>query len=206
MYTKKEKELVSYTRNKVRELFANYPAPAHGFDHVVRVTDLVKLIAAKEKVDLFLAELSGWLHDIGRTLETGANLMSGHHELSYELCQKWFKEDEVLRDGLTKQQKLIILYSIRYHWNNAAEKYPEAWVLRDADKIDALGLTGIKRLQKFCAGDMKKVDFGLRLFYDNFYWLKTKAAKDIVKKKGLEQETNRFYINFLRKMIKPVKL
>lgn len=206
MYTAKEKKLVNYTRKKVKELFVDFPALAHGIDHVTRVTNLTKLIATKEKADVFLAEMSGWLHDIGRAVEGGTSLVTSHAELSYELCRRWFKEDSVLRDGLTKQQKLVVLYSVRYHWNNAAEKYSEAWILRDADKIDTLGLIGVKRAREFSGGNEKQFQMDLRLRYDIFYWLKTKTAKKIVKEKHLMEQLDRFYFNYIRKMIKPVEL
>lgn len=206
MYTITEKKLISYTKNKVKKLFEGHPVSAHGIDHVTRVAGLAKLFAAKEKADVFLSEMSGWLHDIGRTLEGHTNIISGHHELSYELCQKWFREDEVLRVGLTKQQKLTILYAVRYHWNSVADKYFMASVLRDADKIDTLGLTGIKRAYEFSGGDEKKFQWDIRLRYDIYYWLETKTAKKYVKEKHLMEQLDRFYTKFLRKMIKPVEL
>lgn len=206
MYTKQEKQVIAYTRNKVRALFADYPVPAHGIDHVARVVAWAKIIATKEKVDVFVSEMSAWLHDIGRTLEGHTNLISEHHELSYDLCRKWFKEDVFLRDNLTKQQKLVILYSVRYHWNDAADKYPEAWILRDADKMDTFGTIGVKRACHFCIGDDKKLEFDLRGRYNNFYWLKTKTARKIVKEKKLLQPVEAFYVKRLKKSIKPVEL
>jgi len=206
MYTAKEKKLIRYTKEKVRGLFKGYSVPAHGIDHITRVVKLAKQIAAKEKADIFLSEMSGWLHDVGRVLEGHTKLISRHHESSYQLCQKWFREDRMLRAGLTKQQKLIILYSVRYHWNNAAEKYPEAWILRDADKIDGLGLIGVKRAFEFSANDEKKLQMDIRLRYDTYYWLKTKTAKKIVEEKHLMKQLDRFFLNRLRKMVKTVEL
>jgi uncharacterized protein len=206
MYTAEEKKLINYTRKKVKELFIGFPAPAHGIDHVTRVAELARLIAVEEKANVFLSEMSGWLHDIGRTMESGTSLITSHAELSYELCRKWFKEDKVLCGGLTKQQKLVILYSVRYHWNNVADEYPEAWVLRDADKIDTLGLIGIRRAREFSGGNEKQFQMDLRLRYDIFYWLKTKTAKKIVKERQLMEQLDHFYFNYLRKMVKSVEL
>lgn len=206
MYTKQQQEIIKYTRAKVCDLFVDYPIPAHGIDHVARVAASAKLIATKEKEDVFLSEMSGWLHDIGRTLEGHTNLISEHHELSYDLLRKWFAEDGFLRDNLTKQQKLIILYAVRYHWNDAADKYPVAWVLRDADKLDTFGAMGVKRACEFCVGDDKKLEFDLRGRYNNFYWLRTKTARKIVKDKKLLEKVEAFYVKILKKKIKPVEL
>jgi len=206
MYNQRQQKIIEYTRTKVSNLFQAYSIPAHGIDHIARVAAMAKLIASKEKADVFLCEMSGWLHDIGRTLEGHTNLISDHAELSYELCRKWFRKDEVFSSELTKQQKLIILYAVRYHWNNFADKYDVAWILRDADKIDTFGLQGIKRGKEFSGGDEKKFQLDIRLRFDNFYWLHTKTAKKIVEQKGLIQQMEVFYRKLLQKKIKPVEL
>jgi len=206
MYTEKQKELISHTRSKVRNLFKNYPVPAHGIDHIARVVGTTKLIAFKEKADVFLCEMSGWLHDIGRTLEGHTNLISDHAELSYELCRKWFREDKIFAEGLAKQQKITILYAVRYHWNNFADKYDVAWILRDADKIDTFGTKGVGRGVEFAGGDDKKLQFDIRLRYDNFYWLHTKTARKIVEQKGLIKQVDVFYKKLLKKKIRPIEL
>ena len=206
MYTKQQQDVIKYTCEKVRDLFTGYTVPAHGIDHVARVAASARLIATKEKADIFLSEMSGWLHDIGRTVERHTNLISEHHELSYDLLRKWFKEDVFLRENLTKQQKLVILYAVRYHWNDAANKYPVAWILRDADKLDTFGVIGIKRACQFCVGDDRKLEFDLRARFNNFYWLQTKTARKIVKDKKLLETVESFYVKCLKKKIKPVEL
>ena len=45
---------------------------------------------------------------------------------------------------LKKAEKLVVLYAVRYHWNDAADKYKEAIILRDADKLD---IYGVKRIE-----------------------------------------------------------
>lgn len=201
MYSSVERQIILHTSFKVENLFKNYPVPAHGIEHIKNVVKHAKQIAVKEKADIFLAELSAWFHDIGRTLEIGDSLHGNkHHELSYKLCQKWFEEDEIY-GKLNYKQKEILLYSVRYHWNNAADKYETAWILRDADKLDSLGKNGIKRMLEFSGKNESKLELDLRLRYDIFYWLKTKTAKKIVKDKKMMEQIDKFYLNKLKKRL-----
>ncbi|MFA5210886.1 MAG: HD domain-containing protein [Patescibacteria group bacterium] len=206
MYSLEEKKIILHTSHKVESLFKNYPVPAHGIKHIKHVVEYTKQIAKKEKTNIFLAEMSAWLHDIGRTLEIDDSFHGNkHHELSYELCQKWFQEDKIY-NKLNRKQKEILLYSVRYHWNNVADKYDTAWILRDADKLDSLGKNGIERMLEFSEKDESKLELNLRLRYDIFYWLKTKTAKKIVKDKKMMEQIDKFYFKLLKKEIKPIKI
>jgi len=201
MYSIEEKKIILHTQKKVQELFQNYPIPAHGLEHIKNVVKYIKIIAEKEKADIFLSEMSAWLHDIGRTLEIGGGLHGNqHHELSYKLCQEWFVKDKIY-EKLNKRQKNILLYAVRYHWNNAADKYEIAWILRDADKLDSLGQNGIKRTLEFAGENKNKLDLDLRLRYDIFYWIRTKTAKKIIKDKKMMEKIDKFYLTRLKKMI-----
>ncbi len=202
--TKDQENLLAYTRKKVKVLFRDYPIPAHGFSHSERVRKWAEEVAAGEKQNIFLCSLAATLHDIGRTREmTGFG--SRHHELSYEMMREWYKKDSAF-DILTKQEKIIVLYAIRYHWNNAANKYPEAIILRDADKLDSLGKIGVKRTQEFYSNEAGKIEQDFRLKYDMLYWLETKTAWEIVWKKKIMLPVDRYYLALLKKEILPIEL
>lgn len=207
MYTKEQQKLLNYTRKKVQDLFRKYPTPAHGFDHAERVAKNARKIAAAEKArGVFLCELSAWLHDIGRVTEHYAKgNKKSHHELSYEMLRGWFKKDRMF-DMLTKPQKLELLYAVRYHWNNVADKYDTAWILRDADKLDILGKVGLERSKVFYAGDDQKLNMGLRYAVETLYWFHTRTAQKWVQEKQLIKPILVFYKKYLKSKIKPVKL
>lgn len=203
MLTRLQQQLILYTEKKVQNFFLHNPAPAHEFDHSERVRAWAVIIAKSEKANIFLSELSALVHDIGRTMEK-KNPGVRHHELSYEMLQQWFRSDRAF-DVLTRSEKLNILYSVRYHWNNAADKYLEAIVLRDADKIDALGKIGLRRSMEYRkSADLVMSD--LRLRPDMFYWLQTKKARQIVARYKLMQPIDSFYLKLLKKQIKPISL
>jgi len=182
-YTKEQKELLEHVKNKVQKLFVENQVPAHGIDHIKRVVDFTKKIIAREEIkNLLLCELSAWLHDIGRTLEgiPGENSRK-HHELSYELLKKWFKEDSNF-DTLSIEEKKELLYSVRYHWNDAANKYETAWILRDADKLDMFGEVGLKRAWELFKDNDVAWNQHLRNIFSCYYFFRTKTAKQIADK------------------------
>lgn len=204
MYSNEKQQILEHTREKVRKLFSNYPVPAHGFEHILRVIKWAKLIAKNERANEFLCEMAAWLHDIGRTFKK-QNKGIPHPELSYKLCQKWFKNDPVF-SKLSKQEKIAILYAVRYHGNDMANKYPCAYILCDADKLDLVGKIGITRSIEFHRGNAEKIDLDLRLRFYNFYWLKTKIANQIVKRKNLMKPIEQYYKKLLKDKIKSIKL
>lgn len=205
MNLKLQKEIASYARQKVKRLFLNYYVPAHGFEHIKRVRDFSVKIAKAEKANIFLCELAAWLHDVGRTREKKREASRLHHELSYEICREWFKSDEIFKK-LSRREKIILLYSVKYHWNNAADKYQTAYILRDADKLDAFGNIGNKRSALFFSGDKEKILLDMRLRFENLYNLRTETARKIVKEKKLFEPVFKFYKRILKEKIKPITL
>ncbi len=205
MYTQKQKRIIAHVRAKVKALFVKYPIKAHGFDHALRVSKWAVIVATAEKNNVFLAELSGLLHDIGRATENLPGNTKQHHELSYDMCREWFKEDKIF-NFLSRAEKLIILYAVRYHWNEAADKYKIAWILRDADKLDAFGAIGLKRTIEFFNKDEKIIMHDLRLRYEMFHNIRSKKGQQIMKSQHLFEPIRRYQYRILKSKIKPVEL
>jgi uncharacterized protein len=208
MYTKEQKEIIGYARAKVLSHMGESPVGGHGVDHAIRVATWAVEIAKKEKANIFLCELAGLLHDVGRALEDIDNdgeFKKRHHELSYEICQDWFRNDEVL-SSLSNEEKIILLYSIRYHWNNTADKYFEAIILRDADKLDGFGKIGIKRTEEFFNFDREKIMNNLRLREHDMFWIRTNAARSYFEKHKMFEPILKYVIKKLKEEIHPVEL
>lgn len=204
MYSKRERIILKYTKVKTKTLFAEQPAISHGYDHAERVAKWAVEIARAHKGNIFLSELSGIVHDIGRAIEKD-NPGVRHQELSYRVLREWLKEDRVF-DLLTRAEKLNILYSVRYHWNNAADKYIEAVILRDADKIDSFGEFGVKRSVAIYRADLYRLQRDFRFKYEMYYWLRTKKAKQIVAQNKYMEKVNVFYLKLIKRDIKPIEL
>lgn len=207
MYTATQKEIIWHATQKIRELFKKFPVGGHGAPHTARVVGYAVFIARAEKANVFLSHLAALLHDIGRAEEFfGKKKEKGHHhELSYKLCQKWFREDKVL-NKLTRAEKLELLYDVRYHYNNMARKYRTASVLRDADKLDAFGKEGIKRGIEFWGKDSEMMGLGWRLVMETSLWFETATAKKIFKERKLDRPVLGYYKKYLKSKIKAVEL
>jgi len=205
MYTQKENKIIAHVRNKVKALFAAQPIKAHGFDHAGRVSKWAAAIATSGKDNIFLAEAAGWLHDIGRAIEHLPGNTKRHHEYSYDMCRQWFKEDRAF-DVLSNKEKLMILYAVRYHWNEAADKYRVAWILRDADKLDTFGAVGLKRIREFYNNDEETILQNLRLLYEMAYNIRSKKARQIMKSGRLFEHIIQYQHRLLKSQIKPVEL
>ena len=204
MHTKKQKLIIRHTENKVRDFLKHNPTPGHDYNHADRVRHFAVRLARAHGGNIFLCALSGLLHDIGHAND-GKNTNTTHHEASYELCRKWLREDPVF-DYLSKQEKMIILYSIRNHWNNCTDKYWEAVILRDADKLDLFGPILLEREKQHHNRKWEEIQRDIRFMYDDFYWLRTSTAKRIARGKNFVRWTDRFYKKFLRSREKSVKL
>jgi len=206
-YTIQQIEFVNYVSDKVRKLFFDYTEPAHGIDHTERVVKWAVEIAVGENAkSIFLCELSAWLHDIGRTIEDNPGETSRkHHELSYILLKQWFKEDERFNFLIT-DEKLELLYAVRYHWNDVADKYDNAWILRDADKLDLFGQSGLDRAWSLMDDNPKAWDQHLRNVYSCYHFVKTNIAKQIIKDNHLLEENDEFYKKYLKEKIEVIKL
>ena len=206
-YTSEQNDFINYISEKVRKLFLNYPEPAHGIDHIERVANWAREIGEKENAkNLFLCELSGWLHDIGRTREDYPGESSRqHHELSYEILREWFREDRHF-DILSDEEKKELLYAVRYHWNNVADDYDTAWILRDADKMDILGKHGLDRAWSLMKNDDKTWNQHLRNMSDYYSYIHTDTAREMVKENNFQAESEEVYKEYLKSKIEPVEL
>ncbi len=207
MYTPDQQAFLEYVTQKVKTLFEEFPAPGHDFVHASNVGGYAKEVATKENArNIFLSELAGILHDIGRAPEHhDKNNKLRHHDLSYQMLRQWFREDSHF-DFLTREEKLELLYSVKYHWNDAADDYDTAWILRDADKLDGLGCRGLERFEQYRAGDPAGIGLDCRLTYQFWYWIHSESARNIAREKKLIEEMDEYLRATLRKKIEPVEL
>ena len=111
----------------------------HDWWHMVRVVNNALTIGRAENANLFLIELSAWLHDIG------------DHKFHKETDAQERLITQILDDvGLKKEiQKeiLAIVASVSYK-GAKVETLPstlEGQVVQDADRLDAIGAIGIAR-------------------------------------------------------------
>jgi len=134
----KESKIIEEVKAEIKKQFEG-EGTGHDWWHMVRVVNNALAIGRKEKANLFLVELSAWLHDIG------------DHKFHKETDAQERLITQILDDvGLKKEiQKeiLAIVASVSYK-GAKVETLPstlEGQVVQDADRLDAIGAIGIAR-------------------------------------------------------------
>jgi uncharacterized protein len=132
--------LVRAIYDEVQQRFAESEDQAHNWQHVQRVYENARALVAHEPADRFIVTLAALLHDLGRLgpQEKGLPHAERSARLSVELLERYSVPEEK-REG--------ILHAIRAHSfkQGIAPQTPEASIVRDADRLDALGAVGIMR-------------------------------------------------------------
>ena len=123
---------------------------SHNWEHTLRVCRLCERIGAAEGVDMDVLRVAAYLHDIGRIFQDDSHGAVCHAEKGAQIA-----ETIVAQLDLTTDQKLNVLHCIRSHRYRSSHKprTPEARVLFDADKLDAIGAVGVARAFLF-AGEV----------------------------------------------------
>lgn len=135
------------------------PDLAHGWDHILRVYTQAKHIAEKEHADMFVVAIAALLHDLGHTQPTDKK--AHHADVSAELAT------EILQAyPIPLKVKEAILHAIVTHSfsRGAIPQTLEASVVRDADRLDALGAIGIAR---WAIVGSQKASGETRLYYQD---------------------------------------
>lgn len=123
---------------------------SHDWEHTQRVFNLCMRIGKKEKADMEILQLAAILHDIGRGLQDKSNGKICHAEKGAILAEGLLKRYNVDKGKINKIIHCIETHRFR---NNKAPQTKEAKILYDADKLDAIGATGIGRAFLF-AGEI----------------------------------------------------
>jgi uncharacterized protein len=123
---------------------------SHNWEHTLRVLRLCERIGAIEGVDMDVLLVAAYLHDIGRSYQDDSKGAVCHAEKGAHLAGSIVEQL-----ALTANQKANVLHCIRSHRfrGNLRPRTPEARVLFDADKLDAIGAVGVARAFLF-AGEV----------------------------------------------------
>ena len=123
----------------VKKRFASIDDPAHGWEHVQRVYSLALSIAEQEGADSFIVGVAALMHDLGRVVPETAK---HHAEVSMTLASEILDAQSV---PSAMQQEILHAIEAHSFSRNVVPRTLEAGVVRDADRLDGLGATGIIR-------------------------------------------------------------
>ncbi len=112
----------------------------HDWWHIERVWKNAKLIAASEDINIFIVELGVLLHDIA-----DAKFYDGDENIGPEKARNLLGKFSVKTEIIDHVEDIIRNISFK-GGNNSTNLYsPELAVVRDADRLDAMGAIGIAR-------------------------------------------------------------
>ncbi len=125
--------ITEYVKRKLNEVDAG-----HNFSHTERVLNNARQINKHEKAETFIIEMGALLHDV--TDEKLFNKREAEKELSAFLQQTGLHDLQISR-----LFELINSVSFGNEFESSAVLTKEQKVVRDADRLDAIGAIGIAR-------------------------------------------------------------
>lgn len=171
---------------------------SHGLDHVERVVALCERIGREEHADMAILIPAALLHDIARPLEKERGIP--HEEEGARIAGEYLASI-----GYDPSRIPGICAAIRTHRFRSAEipRTPEAQVLSDADKLDALGAVGIARTFMRAGEHGTTMDDGIAHFHEKLLKLPdlmyTRTARELAAERRLFLER---FLNQLREETK----
>ncbi len=148
-----QQKMIAGIAARVKEKFTG-EGTGHDWWHIERVRKLALHIGRKEGADLFIVELAVLLHDVA-----DHKLHGGDIEAGVALIEWWLEQEVVPLPIATEVRHIATNVSYRGAEVADSELSLEGQVVRDADRLDAIGAVGIART--FAYGGNKN-----RLLYD----------------------------------------
>mgnify|MGYP000005726317 CR=1 FL=1 len=121
--------------------------PAHGWDHVLCVVRLARLIGREVRADMRVLIPAAYLHDVVSRRESPR----GHSRASAEEAFRFLLSIGFSEEEAERVRRVIESASYEAHLVGVEPDCPEAVALREADMLDAMGARGIARAFSFAA-------------------------------------------------------
>lgn len=112
----------------------------HDWQHTLRVWRNARLIAAGEAVDGLVVELAALLHDIA-----DSKFHDGDEEIGPRTARAWLEQQGLEEARLQHVEQIVRHIGFKGGHDEGAFFSPELAVVRDADRLDAIGAIGIAR-------------------------------------------------------------
>lgn len=116
----------------------------HDWWHILRVWNLSKQIAKNENANMLVVELGALLHDIA-----DSKFYNGDEEIGPEKASHFLESINVEKNIIEQVEMIIRNISFKNNLDKEEIRSPELDVVRDADRLDAMGAIGIARTFNF---------------------------------------------------------
>ena len=139
IFKMKTTNLIERTIFFVKETLAQAEG-GHDWFHIERVYKNALLIAASEKCDLEIVQLSALLHDIA-----DSKFHDGDETIGPKTARTFLESENVV--ATTIDHVIAIIENISFKGGKVARKFSsiELDIVQDADRLDAIGAIGIAR-------------------------------------------------------------
>ena len=163
------KEVLKTVKEEVKKRLKS--ESAHDYWHCYRVVQMAGFIGEKEKADLTVLELAGWLHDIAHPI----------NKMDHDIEGAKFVRKYLPNLGVDKKIVDKVANCIKNHRFLKGKKANslEEQILQDADKLDALGAVGIARLFTV-AGEHGQTMYDPKVIPDFEHYLKNDLSKTTI--------------------------
>jgi uncharacterized protein len=150
----------------------------HDYEHTLRVYNLCMKLAELEGADMEVIKAASLLHDIARPIESTAGV--SHSIKGAEMARDILKQTDFPKEKIEKVCNVIRTH--RFSEELKAQEIEEA-ILRDSDRLDAIGAIGIARAFMFGGENGRSLKESVKHFHDKLLRLKdemhTKSAYSI---------------------------
>lgn len=137
-----KKFIVAETAKFIEKEFDN-ESTGHDWYHIYRVWQMAKIIAAKEKADMFVVELGALLHDIADWKEHDDEKTGGR------ATREWLQKFDLDKKTIDHVCHIVDNVSFKGIGSENKIKTLEGKVVQDADRLDAIGAIAIARVFAF---------------------------------------------------------
>ena len=137
-----KEEIIKKTETFVKDTLKGSEA-GHDWSHIERVVRNARTIGKSENADLFVTELAALLHDIA-----DSKFHDGNEEIGPERSERFLKELGLPEDDVEHVVNIVRYVSFKNELDpggNDGFDSLELRVLKDADRLDAIGAIGIAR-------------------------------------------------------------
>ncbi|MCL7988758.1 HD domain-containing protein [Sphingobacterium sp. lm-10] len=132
-------EIIARTASFVKETLAGAES-GHDWWHILRVWNNTKLILETESADRLVCELAALLHDIADSKFHG-----GDESIGPRIAGEFLTKEGVDTAVVEHVQQIILNMSFKASLGEVTFDSPELHIVRDADRLDAIGAIGIAR-------------------------------------------------------------
>ncbi len=137
--TDKQQKLIESTIAFVKKELKNAEG-GHDWWHVYRVWKTASIIALEEGANELIVQIAALLHDIA-----DSKFHDGNENIGPEKATTFLKEIELNEDNIIHIESIIRNMSFKNTFEESCFSSIELDVVRDADRLDAIGAIGIAR-------------------------------------------------------------